>query len=364
MISRLQLSAVLAVLTSFGLLVFSQMASAYTDGALYRKNFESRYHQLYGFLESTRVKKYTNSSGQSYGHILQAIYKPTSRGSNRIGKKFSLNRAVRSATLSFDVKLHSQFEFVNGGKMHGLSGGTSTTGCKPIDENGFSVRMMWRAKGVPVLYIYHQDRQNDCGDNFYSASDFKFERGKWYRIEIFVRLNTGKGTSDGRASLYINGKHRIDVQNLNLRGNNHTKIDTFLFSTFYGGSSTWWSPSETTYAYFDNFTVYPGRRVGGREATNCEIFKKGIYNASQRACCSNSCGSCGGAGCGRLSGGANQCCTSKVTSSGEWCISDGQLAPCAYYDGSPPSDDPDPDPVPEPDCPYFDERRGTWVMCP
>ena len=41
----------------------------------------------------------------------------------------------------------------------------------------------------------------------------------------------------------------------------HTLISQFLFSTFHGGNTTWWTPvdesgnSTTVYAYFDNIVV-------------------------------------------------------------------------------------------------------------
>lgn len=304
-------------------------AAEYTDGALYRENFESAPAGSNWFSNRLYFQNYTTNGIQ--GKIVQAIYVPTSQGSERIGHYFSLNQSVSSATLSFDVKLHTEFEFVRGGKMHGLGGGSVTTGCDPISPDGWSVRMMWREEGVPILYIYHQDRVSECGDLFYPVNDFKFSRGHWYRVEIYVQMNSGIGTADGRASLYIDGERLVDVTNLNFSGNNSVQIDRFLFSTFYGGSDSSWSPSKNTFAYFDNFTVHPGLRISGDEGTECEIFLEGIFNAGQSVCCQEICGSCGGAGCSALPGGGGNCCTGAILETNNFCQSSGASSPCYFY---------------------------------
>lgn len=317
------------------LLFFNERVVAeYTDGALFRQNFESMRIGSNWSNEYLRVQEYT--SGGIDGRILRATYVPTEFGSARIGKRIKLNKSETSATLSFDLKLHSQFEFVKGGKMHGLAGGSGTTGCKTIDPKGWSVRTVWKSGGRPILYIYHQDRSSACGDAFYPPGDFEFQRGKWYRVEVFVKMNTRVGSADGRAKLYIDGEKLIDIQNLNLSGNNNINIDTFLFSTFYGGSNDSWSPSKNTHAYFDNFTVYPGERISGDNGTACEIYKEGIYNKGNAVCCANSCGSCGGSGCGSLPGGGGNCCTGAILDSGRWCLSGDVSAPCAFYGSEPP----------------------------
>ena len=299
----------------------------YTDGALYRNNFENMSNGSNWFHQDTKVQDYTQNGTD--GKILKMQYVSTDKGTQYVQKKFYLNREVNEATLSFDVKLHSQFEFVRGGKMHGLAGGNATTGCKPIDPNGWSVRMVWRSVGRPVLYVYHQDRANRCGDDIEDVTGFAFERGKWYRVDLHVKINSGIGSADGIAALYINGIKRAERTDLNLTGNLSKKIDNFLFSTFYGGSDSTWSPSKTTYAYYDNFTVMPGRVIYGVNGTQCDIFEEGIFNPSNQACCKDTCGACGGAGCGQLPGGSENCCSGTVLHNGKRCNVNGVEAPCS-----------------------------------
>ena len=212
--------------------------------------------------------------------------------------------------------------------MHGLVGGTATTGCKPIDPKGFSVRMMWRSEGEVELYLYHQDRQNTCGDSV--KSGVYLERGKWYRANIYVKRNSAINASDGIAALYLNGTKVAERRDLNLVADMSTYIDGFAFSTFYGGSDSSWSPSTTTFVYYDNFNVRPGLITGDLTDTQCEIFNQGIYHVYSKSCCANSCGSCGGTGCGALPGGAQACCTGAVAQSAKLCTASDTHAPCRF----------------------------------
>eukprot|EP00484_Ammonia_sp_Unknown_P026354 CAMPEP_0197025130 /NCGR_PEP_ID=MMETSP1384-20130603/5553_1 /TAXON_ID=29189 /ORGANISM="Ammonia sp." /LENGTH=304 /DNA_ID=CAMNT_0042453621 /DNA_START=80 /DNA_END=994 /DNA_ORIENTATION=+ len=303
------------------------MCHSYTDGALYRQNFEDDANIEDWYLSEPDILLYDYGS---YGQIIKVSYIPTDDGSERVGTRFALQAGASEVTLSFDVKLHSAFEFVRGGKMHGVAGGTATTGCKPIDADGWSVRMMWGSAGDPRLYIYHQDRKSSCGDPYFqSQSQFTFALGTWYRVEIYVKLNSNANSFDGEAALYIDGDLLVEVQNLRLSGNNDNDIDWFDFSTFYGGSDQSWSPSTTTLAYYDNFTVHSGKKVSGRNGKECEVYKKGIFHTAAQACCAVECGSCGGTGCSSLAGGSSACCTGVILANDDRCAS-GLDAPCSY----------------------------------
>jgi len=62
-------------------------------------------------------------------------------------------------------------------------------------------------------------------------------------------------------------------------------------------------------------------------------------------CCSSSCGTCGGPGCGAAPGGGANCCGGPIASSGLSC--DDNVAPCVI---SPPTPTPTPPPTPDPTC--------------
>jgi hypothetical protein len=298
-----------------------EAAQSYADGALFRENFENN-----DWTFSSHIVNQSYTTNGVDGRILRASYPPASNGSPRITKRYDFNSSDK-ALLAFDVKFHSEFEWVKGGKLHGLGGGNGTTGCDAIDPNGWSVRLMWRADGVPELYVYHQNRVNRCGDGK-KAENFAFERGRWYRVEIFVDVNSSPTTADGLARLYVDGVKLVEVKDLVLSGNSSVKADQFLVSTFYGGDDSTWSPSKKTYAYFDNFTVYSSERVSGTRGTDCELRREGIYNKGADVCCDDLCGSCGGTGCSGFPGGSSNCCTGTISSASANCSS--ASAPCKY----------------------------------
>lgn len=299
-------------------------AAEYTDYALFRMNFEINSPLK---INNDRLKVVTFSSSGA-NRLLEASYIPYNRGSERITGKLPLNNAVKSATLSYDVKFHSDFQFVKGGKLHGLGGGSSTTGCDPIDSDGWSVRVMFNGDGAPKLYVYHQDRQSSCGDSFSNFTGFKFALNRWYRVEIFVKLNTTASNADGYIELYVDGKKIVEKHGIRLTGNMNALVDTFMFSTFHGGSTADWAPTKTVKAYFDNFTVKSEKWVTGTNGWTCEYKEGGIYTTNG-ACCMNSCGSCGGSGCGDLPGGATSCCSIKIVNEAPLCSYPNTSAPCS-----------------------------------
>ena len=222
---------------------------------LFYEDFEDMPQQQW-FSDDLHIKK--ESDDIDSGLVVRQIYQPSSTGTPFIGKRFKLSNRVNEAVLSFDMKIDSQFEFVKGGKLHGLGGGNATTGCKPIDPDGWSVRLMWRQEGRPVLYLYHQDRKNRCGDDIAPKGDFTFEKEKWHRISIYVKLNSAVGSADGVAALIVDGNKLVETKGLNFTGNMSSPIDYFMYNSFYGGNDPSWSPSRATFIEFDNFKVTKG----------------------------------------------------------------------------------------------------------
>ncbi|MEP2651773.1 MAG: polysaccharide lyase [Paraglaciecola sp.] len=252
---RFTLLLLLILLSLFAFKWHNFSAQQLTD-FLYFQDFENMDLNQNWFKPELLVQGSTEKL--EHGKIIKHTYIPSKTGTPYIGKRFKLDSSVSEATLSFDMKLDREFEFVKGGKMHGLAGGTATTGCRAIDPNGWSVRMMWRRNGQPVLYLYHQDRKERCGDNVVDLSGFTFVKNTWYNIALYVKLNSEIGSSDGIAALFINGNKLIERNNLNFAGNMKSKIDYFLYNSFYGGNDPSWSPSTDTFVYYDNFKVSRG----------------------------------------------------------------------------------------------------------
>lgn len=64
------------------------------------------------------------------------------------------------------------------------------------------------------------------------------------------------------------------------------------------------------------------KNVGG----TCSNGIEGVDN-NGAACCSLSCGTCGGRGCGSRPGGSSECCRGRIKASGVYCDDSG-AAPC------------------------------------
>lgn len=200
------------------------------------------------------------SCGVNNSKCLRVTYVPTSEGSERLTVGQTIPAALEY-TLNYDVMFENDFEWVKGGKLPGLAPTNYTTGCKEPTPTGWSVRMMWRTGGEPVLYTYDQNRANRCGED--ARSGVKFAKNTWQPLSVHVRVNQPASASNAEMSLYMGGKRIAHVTNAQLRGaeGTATLINQFIFHTFFGGSDDTWSPSKTVHARFDNFAVYPGLRV-------------------------------------------------------------------------------------------------------
>ncbi|WP_160153354.1 polysaccharide lyase [Microbulbifer sp. ALW1] len=311
-----------ALLTNSGKYTVFPPYVSYTDGALFRRNFDPKPEAIF---ESDFL---SIASFNGENNVVKARYVPYEKGSHRIVEHLPLTESVNSATLSYDVKFHSDFEFVKGGKLHGLGGGSATTGCNPIDPQGWSVRVTFANGGGVKLYVYDQDRTNNCGHSYNNNVGFTFDKNKWYRIDLYVKMNSAPNNADGLAELYIDGVKIAEKHGVRLSGDQNVEVDKFLFSTFHGGSDASNSPSKIVYSYFDNFLVKSGKVISGTNGFTCEYTENGIFNTSG-ACCANSCGSCGGSGCGNLDGGAASCCTSSILQSAPICTYPDTKSPCS-----------------------------------
>lgn len=229
-----------------------------TTPLVWGENFESIAPGTHWFGEN--LLEVRSGCGVGGGRCVRASYVPSSEGSQRIVFRKSLP-ASQEYTLNYDVMFENDFEFVNGGKLLGLGPKNETAGCAPQTADGWSARVMWRTGGVPVIYSYDQNRANRCGEDYYSS--FVFQKGQYYAVSLHVKVNNPASSWNGLIELYANGQKIAQQTNVQLRatGGTDTEINNFLFDTFHGGSSSWWSPSKTVHSRFDNIGVYKGLRV-------------------------------------------------------------------------------------------------------
>lgn len=223
---------------------------------LYNESFESFNIEQWGSKGLTLIQDDINyvSPGNGDAH-LKVTYIPTSRGTKRLTAEIPLKQPVYRAQLSYKVKFWGDFQFVRGGKLHGLGGGELTSGCKAQSKKGWSVRVVWIEGGVPALYVYGQNRTKRCGTAYPVHTGFSFQRNVWHHVLLDVKLNSNPQVNDATVVLSIDGNELSRLEKLRLTGAKGVLIDTFMFSTFHGGSNSTWSPTKRVFAEFDSFEV-------------------------------------------------------------------------------------------------------------
>jgi len=172
------------------------------------------------------------------------------------GANFYARLGIRprdSLHLRYDVRFADGFNFVKGGKLPGLFGGTVMNGRHiPDGENGLSTRYMWRENGKGEVYAY-MPTSIEHGTSL-GRGRWWFRPGRWYCLEQQVDLNT-PGRADGRIQVWVDGKPVLDARKLIFRTVEDLKIEGIFFSTFFGGGDSSWATPRTTYADFARFAV-------------------------------------------------------------------------------------------------------------
>ncbi|MBO9623642.1 MAG: hypothetical protein J7500_13120 [Sphingomonas sp.] len=213
-----------------------------------------------------------HGQGVGGGSALRTRYVGSSRGSDVIAAEIPLGESGTDYTLNYDVKFAPDFQFVLGGKMHGLGPAQSVTGGQASTPEGWSVRVMWREEGRPVTYTYHQDRAGEWGDDGKPARPFAFSLGRYHAVSLHVRLNDPVERANGLARLYVDGALVSSQEGLRLRASAGPAglVRQFMFSTFHGGHDPSWAPRDAkgaykdVFAWFDNVAVYRGEHIRAR----------------------------------------------------------------------------------------------------
>ncbi len=249
---------------------------AYGNDAENRRVFHESFDDpgkglLYELLANGSHRKVVENEGAHGSRALKVTYEGGERGSERVTARYKLGERGPEYTLNYDVKFDRYFQFVKGGKLHGLGPDSPITGGKPMRPDGWSARVTFKEKGKVKSYLYSQNKDGKYGTSLY-AEKFRFEKGKYYSVSLHLKLNTRSTESDGFTHIYIDGDRVIQHDGVQFRGEggDHTLISTFLFSTFHGGHKPNWAPRDSegnytdVHAYFDNIAVYRGKRVRNR----------------------------------------------------------------------------------------------------
>ena len=160
--------------------------------------------------------------------------------------------ASADVTLSYELRVPIGFQFVKGGKLPGIYGGIEPFTGGSHNPFGWSMRLMWRTGGVGEIYAYTANTIG-YGDD-YGRGNFRWlADGLWHPVALHVHLNT-PGHSDGFATLTYNGVTVVNQTGIDIT-NTATPSGGLLFSTFYGGSDSTWSPNSLQHLDFANFSA-------------------------------------------------------------------------------------------------------------
>lgn len=233
------------------------------------EDFESDQGAVYRLLAEDPRLVAMAGEGVGGGRALRTTYVGGPTGSGVMVRVIPLGQAGSDYTLNYDVRFDRDFQFVLGGKMHGLAPARPIAGGKALRPDGWSARVMWRENGRPVTYTYHQDQGDQYGEDGRAVRPFAFAVGRYYAVSLHVRLNDAGDRSNGFVRLYVDGILVSAQEGVRLRGASGADglISTFLFSTFHGGGDPSWAPRDAAggytdvHAYFDNLAVYAGERI-------------------------------------------------------------------------------------------------------
>jgi hypothetical protein len=245
-------------------LVFAACAQpVLADRVLLSENFDRRGAFANLLLKDPRVEL-IRREGPDGSDAIRVAYVGSGEGSERIVMRHPLKKAVEEATLTFDVRFGEDFQWVKGGKLHGLGPDKPVTGGHKREPARWSARLMFGGKGETKSYLYEQSPDKKYGIGGTSKSPV-FKKAVWHNVVIRMKVNT-PGKADGKFSVSVDGKEVNKETSVKFRGSDgrETLISSMLFSTFHGGNAPSCAPRDkdgkyaTVHADFDNFTVTEG----------------------------------------------------------------------------------------------------------
>jgi hypothetical protein len=230
---------------------------------LFKEDFNARTRQAGRFL-ANRYIALAEKAGRDGSDAIRVTYAGYERGSQRVVVRLPMSAKARAATLSFDVKFEKGFDFVLGGKLHGIGPARPITGGATRLPAGWSARAMFKKQGRIATYLYDQNKDKKWGIG-HTTEKPVFTPGEWQAVALKVTLNA-PGRADGSTRVLVDGNEVLHTGNVEFRGKGgaETLIQTFLFSTFHGGHKPRHAPRgedgkyRKVYALFDNFLVVEG----------------------------------------------------------------------------------------------------------
>jgi hypothetical protein len=172
--------------------------------------------------------------------------------------KIPFPEQVENAVLSYKVFFQDGFDFVKGGKLPGLAGGTGNTGgLIPNGYDGWSVRFMFKEHGSLCAYIYSVKMEGQFGDKEFfkhSGNLIYLKTGTWNTITLNLTMNS-PDKEDGIVLCKVNGTEALALDSACFRKTYGLKIDHLLFSCFMGGDDASYAPKQDQFLLFKDFQI-------------------------------------------------------------------------------------------------------------
>jgi hypothetical protein len=256
------------------LLIFLSFNSTALAGIIYRVNFDRS--PLGPYTASAFKADWPNvvsggpnsrativgGSDAKVGHALR-IFHPKGKygwsGATGGGTQWVVKLPMKYDELyvSFWVKFQQGFDFVKGGKLHGLFDGKFVAGQRPNGTNFWGALTMWRPYGKEVQFIYHMNQPTKWGEDLsynYGGVQRYFKPGVWHRVQYRVKMNT-PGKYNGITQAWFDGVMALDRRNIRFRTTYTLRIAKFLFTNFFGGNDSTWASRKDQSIYFDDFVI-------------------------------------------------------------------------------------------------------------
>ncbi len=162
--------------------------------------------------------------------------------------------AANEIGVRYRITLQDNFQFVRGGKLPGLYGGTANSGGKvPNGTDGYSLRFVWQAQGLGALSAYLPN--SGKWGSVFGLGNWRFAPGRGVDMALYVRLNT-PGQSDGVIAAWADDALVVYAPDIVLRTVDTLGIDGFYFSSFFGGSTPDWATPVDTSSHFGRMEVF------------------------------------------------------------------------------------------------------------
>ncbi len=218
------------------------------------------------------------------------------------GWRARLDQNHQGLNLYFRARFVPGFQFVRGGKFHGLCSENCYTNGASVPGDGMSARFMWREVETgpgarAVVYTYHTDQPGVFGQDLpllqdgpnkmiiqadgglyvpetgetyyldYEARDtvgpwsvLRLEEDTWRSFRLRIYLNS-PGMRNGSIQAWVDGAMALNVNGFLFAVEGAPEADYLLrymlFQTFHGGGDASWAPSVDVYADYDDFLVSP-----------------------------------------------------------------------------------------------------------